>query len=220
MRFAVLASVLGMGALLLGCADSPPVSDTGGPNSGVTAGGTPEVAVDTGAPMVEAGTAAPDDSAGTAIVLSPENTSIKFIGNHTGDDPQPRLGSFQQFNGKAIVDGTLKSVQVEIETASLTTEIEKLTNHLKNADFFDVNQFPKAAFQSTAINDQGDGTVEITGDLTLLDSTHSVTFPATVNYDGGLKLRAEFELDRTVWGMNFGLDKIEKMVPMTITVGG
>lgn len=220
MRFAVLASVLGMGALLLGCADSETGSATSGTGSGVTAGDTPEVAIETGTPAVATGAAAPDSSAGTAIVLSPENTSIKFIGNHTGDDPQPRLGSFQQFTGQAVVDGTLKSVQVEIETASLTTEIEKLTNHLKNADFFDVNQFPKATFQSTAIQDHGDGTVQITGDLTLLDSTHSVTFPATVSYEGGLKLQAEFELDRTVWGMNFGLDQIEKQVPMTITIGG
>lgn len=158
--------------------------------------------------------------AGEKIALTPENTSIEFVGNHTGDDPKPRHGSFQQFAGTAIVDGSqLKSVKVEIETASLTTEIDKLTNHLKNADFFDVNQYPKASFQSTDIKDNGDGMLEITGILTLLDNSQSVTFPATVSTEEGLTLKAEFEIDRTRWGMDYGLDSIEKQVPMTITIG-
>lgn len=161
-----------------------------------------------------------DESAGETTALTPENTKIEFVGNHTGEKKDPRQGSFQQFTGEAVVDGTLKSVSVDIETASITTEIDKLTNHLKNADFFDVNQYPKASFQSTEIVDNGDGTATITGDLTLLEKTESITFPATVSTEGGLTLKAEFAIDRTLWGMNFGTDNVEKEVPMTITVGG
>ncbi|MCA9258562.1 MAG: YceI family protein [Planctomycetales bacterium] len=163
-----------------------------------------------------------DDATATGastVELTPANTSIEFIGNHKGDDPQPRHGSFQQFAGKAeIENGSLKSVVVDIETASLTTEIDNLTNHLKNADFFDVNQYPTANFTSTSITDQGRGMVEITGDLTLLGKTESVTFPASVNAQNGLDLRAEFELARDRWGMGFGPDRIENAVPITITV--
>ncbi len=160
------------------------------------------------------------DNTATVIELTPDNTSIEFVGLHKGDDPRPRHCRFEQFNGAAVIDGTLKSVTVEIETASLIAEIEKLTNHLKNADFFDVNQFPSATFESTEIKDQGNGSVEITGELTLLDNTHSLTFPATVDTDQGLKFQAEFEIDRTQWGMNYGPDQIEKQVPITITIGG
>lgn len=157
---------------------------------------------------------------GEQIALTPDNAQIKFVGNHTGDDPKPRNGNFQQFTGTAVVDGGLKSVVVDIETASLVTEIDKLTAHLKNADFFDVNQFPQARFASTAIADLGDGKVEITGDLTLLGQTHQVVFPAEVSTADGLRLQAEFVIDRTVWGMDYGLDQIEKEVPMTIAIGG
>jgi polyisoprenoid-binding protein YceI len=200
MKYWLLPCCLGIVTLLSGCAQNADDADKTG--SGASA--------ETAAPEVE----------GDKISLTPENTSIEFIGNHTGDDPKPRHGSFQQFAGTAVVDGALKAVTVDIETASLTTEIEDLTKHLKNTDFFDVNQYPQARFESTEIKDNGDGTVEITGDLTLLDSTQSVTFPASVSTESGLTLKAEFEIDRTRWGMDYGLDKIEKQVPMTITIGG
>lgn len=160
-----------------------------------------------------------NDVATHEIALTPDNTSIKFIGNHTSEDPRPRHGRFEQFAGTAfLANDRLKSVSLEIQTRSLTTEIEKLTNHLKNADFFDVNQFPTATFQSTDIQDNEDGTALITGNLTLLDNQASVTFPASIDTSNGLKLHAEFELDRMKWGMDYGPDQIERMVPMTITI--
>jgi polyisoprenoid-binding protein YceI len=199
--------------LLAGCssATAPPAPAASGDRAAATP--APE------APAPEA-PASEAPVAGEQIALTPDNVQIKFVGNHTGDDPKPRNGSFQQFTGTAVVDGGLKSVVVDIETASLVTEIDKLTAHLKNADFFDVNQFPQARFASTAIADLGDGKVEITGDLTLLGQTHQVVFPAEVSTAEGLRLQAEFVIDRTVWGMDYGLDQIEKEVPMTIAIGG
>lgn len=154
---------------------------------------------------------------GGTITLTSANTTIQFVGNHVGDDPKPRTCTFQSFTGSLGVDDGLNSVKVEINTDSLQTEMENLTAHLKNADFFDVKRFPKAIFASTAIESGESGAVKITGDLTLLGQTHSLTFPAT--FEGG-KLNASFEIDRTKWGMEYGPDKVEKMVEMTIAVGG
>lgn len=162
--------------------------------------------------------AAPAES---AVAITPENTKIQFVGTHTDKDkPDPRTGTFGAFDGTANVDGgTLKSIEVEIETASLTTEIEKLTNHLRGPDFFNAKTHPKATFKSTKIEDAGDGTVNITGDLTLLGNTKSITFPATVSTDDGLTLQSEFTIDRTEFEMNYGLEGVEKAVAMTVTVG-
>jgi polyisoprenoid-binding protein YceI len=55
--------------------------------------------------------------------------------------------------------------------------------------------------------------------LTLLGNTKSISFPATVSTDGGLTLTAKFELDRTKFGMNYGVGKVEKTVTMTIAIG-
>lgn len=164
--------------------------------------------------------AADDPSATSTIPLSPNNMKIQFVGTHTGDDPKPRTGTFEKFTGYAIVDGDqLQELSVDIETASLKTEIDKLTNHLKSADFFDVRQFPTATFQSTNIEMQEDGTAEITGDLTLVGKTESITFPAKVSTDGALELEAEFTLDRTQFGMNYGPEQVEKDVTMTVSIG-
>lgn len=169
--------------------------------------------------------AAPEDAMqaeadGSAIALTPENTTIQFVGLHTDPEKRdPRKGEFTDFTGTAIVEeSSLRSLQVDIETASLTTEIEKLTNHLKSPDFFNVNEHPKARFVSTSIEESGDGMVTVTGDLTLLGETHSVAFPASVNVDDGLSLDAEFEIDRTQFGMDYGTDNVEKNVSMTISV--
>ena len=107
----------------------------------------------------------------------------------------------------------------DIETDSITTTEEKLTAHLKNADFFDVLEYPGASFKSTSITTGENGDVTVTGDLTLLKETKSISFPATVSTDGGLKLEAAFTIDRSEFGMNFGLDKVDKEVAMTISVG-
>jgi polyisoprenoid-binding protein YceI len=157
--------------------------------------------------------------ADSEVALTSKNTKIEFVCAHEGDKPDPRSGSFGKLTGKAAISGaSLASVSVEIETASITTEIDKLTGHLKSADFFDVRQHPKATFKSTKIEAGEDGKVTVTGDLTLLGNTKSISFPATVSTDGGLTLTAKFELDRTKFGMNYGVGKVEKTVTMTIAI--
>lgn len=198
--FALLAGLTGCGAT---------DSDQDTPGS--------EVAADQATAGDAGGSGSKAPAIGGGISLTSENTTIQFVGNHTGDDPKPRTCTFQSFTGNLGVDGGLSSVTVEIETDSLLAEMENLTTHLKNADFFDVKRFPKASFNSTAVQAGEGSAVTITGDLTLLGQTHSLTFPAT--FEGG-KLTASFEIDRTKWGMEYGPDKVEKMVEMTITVGG
>jgi len=162
-------------------------------------------------------TATPTDA--SLVALTQDNTKIQFVGIHKGDKPDPRTGTFSKLGGQATLrDGSVQSLHVDIDTDSLTTEIEKLTNHLKSPDFFDVRQHPKATFESTKIEDTGDGKVTITGNLTMLGKTQEITFPATVTTSEGLKLDAEFSIDRTKFGMNFGTDNVGEEVALTIAV--
>ncbi len=153
------------------------------------------------------------------IALTSDNTEIRFVGTHAGDKPDPRTGTFTTFSGNLKIDsGQLQSISVEIDATSLSTDIEKLTNHLRSPDFFDVLQHPKATFQSTSIQMAGDGQVTVIGDLTLLGKTHSITFPATVSIDDGVVLKSEFSIDRTQFGMDYGTDKVEKQVTLSVSV--
>lgn len=163
------------------------------------------------------------------IPLSPENTTIQFVGTHVtedgGPDPNARTGVFREFAGQAHVDpetNSLESVSVVIQTASLQTPQGGLNQHLATPDFFNVREYPTAKFESTKISPAADGeaTHSITGNLTLLDATKEVTFPATIRLDGeNWTLDSTFVLDRTEFGMDKLQDRVNKEVSMTIAVG-
>jgi polyisoprenoid-binding protein YceI len=161
------------------------------------------------------------------IPLGPDNARIQFVGTHVGPKPDPkaRTGGFERFTGEAVINAaskTLKSVSIDIETASLWTQVGgKLTNHLNSEDFFDTREHPTAKFQSTRITPGSvEGSYTIVGDLTLLGSTKSVSFPATVSMDdSGLKLNASFTIDRTEFGMDRMQEGVEKEVTLNVAIG-
>lgn len=181
--------------------------------SGSTGAGSSESGEDGSADQLET------PEGGNSLALTPDNTMIQFVGNHTGDDPKPRTCTFQKFTGKLVYAEQLEGVTVDIDVDGLETEFDKLTTHLKAADFFDVKRYPKAAFTSTSVEAGEGDAVTITGELTMLGQTNEISFPAT--FDAQTQtLAAEFEIDRTKWGMDYDTDKVEPMVEMTINVGG
>jgi polyisoprenoid-binding protein YceI len=76
-------------------------------------------------------------------------------------------------------DHTRSTVEVSIPTASVRTVDERLDDHLKNADFFDVEKFPTLTFVSTKVRSTGGRNYAVTGDLTIHGVTRSVAL--TVN---------------------------------------
>ena len=158
---------------------------------------------------------------GDSFALNGGNAKVEFVATHVGDKPDPRKGGFTELSGSIGLDsGKVSSIAIEIDTSSLYTEINKLTDHLKSPDFFDVRQFPNATFKSTSITADSEGEVSIRGDLTLLGVTKEIGFLAKVDTaDGGVTLTSSFEIDRTEFGMDFGPDKVEKVVKMTVVVG-
>jgi polyisoprenoid-binding protein YceI len=156
--------------------------------------------------------------AGTAM-LSPQNTKIEFVCAHVGAKPDPRKGGFSKFSGKAVVDGqTLKSVTLDIDTTSLFTQFDKLTNHLKSPDFFEVRRFPTARFESTKIESGSTG--QITGKLTLHGVTKEITIPANIEVtDAGLTLKSEFSINRLDFGINYDPSKVENKVSLSVVIG-
>lgn len=135
---------------------------------------------------------------GAALTGTIGFTGAKVTGKHDG--------VFQSWKGGAVVkDGALSSIQVTADTASLKTDAEKLDGHLKSPDFFDVAKFPTASFKSSAITagapadtKLAGATHTVTGDLTLMGVTKSITVPAKVEIgaDGSVKALAEFFINR------------------------
>jgi polyisoprenoid-binding protein YceI len=97
-------------------------------------------------------------------------------------------GNFQSF--EATIDAepedlTTADIEFVIDIASIDTRNADRDNHLRSADFFDVENYPKLTFKSTKIVKTDDGEYDVTGDLSL----HGVTRPETfkVTYEGTAK---------------------------------
>jgi polyisoprenoid-binding protein YceI len=114
-------------------------------------------------------------------------------------------GSFQQFSGTASLAGDqVQAVNFDVDTASLQTDTEKLTAHIKTKDFLDVEKFPKASFRSTSVvaKPVGSATHEITGQLTLHGVTQEIKFPASIALTpDSVTGRAEIAINRQKFGV-------------------
>jgi polyisoprenoid-binding protein YceI len=167
----------------------------------------------------------PDPAGAKTIQLTPENTKIQFVGTHVGPkpDPQARVGTFKEFTGQAVlgsVSQSLESISLDIQAGSLETQMGKLNNHLNTEDFLDTRSHPTIRFKSKSISKGEQGKVQIVGDLTLHGVTKEVTIPADVAVDGGgHSLKAEFTIDRTEYGMDRMLERVNKEVDITVTIG-
>ena len=96
-------------------------------------------------------------------------------------------GTFKEFNAEIEADPedlTTASISFEVDTASIDTRNGDRDAHLRSADFFDSENHPKMTFKATKIVKTGDGTYDITGDLTIRGTTRSETFKVEYNGSG------------------------------------
>ncbi|MDG5472942.1 YceI family protein [Jeotgalibacillus sp. ET6] len=97
-------------------------------------------------------------------------------------------GSFQDFSAEVeadVNDMTTASINFTIDVSSIDTRSQDRDNHLRSADFFDVEKYPSITFKSTDVKKIGDDEYELTGDVTIKDVTKKETF--TVEYEGAGK---------------------------------
>lgn len=133
--------------------------------------------------------------------LAPES-EIHFVGSKiTGS----HKGGFKTFTGDfAIANGSLAGTgqMVTIDMASIWSDDEKLTGHLKSQDFFHVEKYPKSTFELTGVSAGENNTYQVSGNLTLLETTKNITFPATVALNGETAdIHAKFDINRKDFGV-------------------
>jgi polyisoprenoid-binding protein YceI len=91
-------------------------------------------------------------------------------------------GTFDKFDAviEADVDDLTDSkVEVTVDIASINTRNEDRDNHLRSGDFFDSEAYPKMTFIATDIKKKSSNTYDVTGDLTIKDTTKPVTIDVT-----------------------------------------
>lgn len=148
--------------------------------------------------------------------IDPLHSSISFSVRHLVVSKV--RGTFGTFSGAITVaeDGT-PSVSAEIAVDSIHTGNEQRDEHLKSADYFDVEKFPVATFVSTGVTQKGDRYV-LDGDFTLKGITKPVSLDLVfdgINPGMGHGTVAGFEASVVLNRKEFGID-----IDMPLETGG
>ncbi|TRM10942.1 YceI family protein [Lentibacillus cibarius] len=91
-------------------------------------------------------------------------------------------GTFNDFEGTVEADPqdlTDASVDIKIDANSIDTRRSDRDDHLRSADFFDVENHPNLTFKATNIEKKSEDHYDMTGDLTIRGTTNPVTFDIT-----------------------------------------
>jgi polyisoprenoid-binding protein YceI len=148
-------------------------------------------------------------------------------------------GQFKSWNAKLDYDAanpSNSSVVVEIDTASIDTHEEKRDAHLRSADFFDAEKFPRMVFKSKRVEAAGTGNYELVGDLTIRDVSREVALHVERTGAGKdpwgndrLGFTASTAISRSEWGLRWNQaleaggvlvsDKIEIGVEVQVVQG-
>jgi polyisoprenoid-binding protein YceI len=144
-------------------------------------------------------------------VLDPSHSEILFRVKHLMITNVK--GEFRNFTAEAVTNGdgfNSASAHAVIDATSLFTNENNRDNHLKSADFFDVENHKEITFTGTSFKKIDEENYKLTGDLTIKGITKPVTFDVElggINKDTWGNEKAGFSLsgkiNRKNWGLNW-----------------
>ena len=147
-------------------------------------------------------------AAETAVYkVDPNHSGVSFSIRHFVSNIP---GRFRDFSGVIKHDPqspAASSVAFTVQAASIDTANDDRDEHLRSADFFDVQKFPTLTFTSTKVAARDADTLEVTGDLTLHGVTRTVTIPVDVlgTFKSPRGEKAGFEASFTLNRKDYGI---------------
>jgi polyisoprenoid-binding protein YceI len=175
------------------------------------------------------------EAQGTRFIVDTTDSRIRFVGHGVGKN---HAGKFKMAEGKVAVSNNqitggnfvinIKSMDLEEKGGMFD---KKLHPHLLSGDFFDAEKFGTATFEITSVQPYNKNNTDtsivaganytVSGNLTLKGETKNISFPAKIDLDGNtLKAKANFNIDRRQWQMNYGNDKTlgDKFISETVNI--
>jgi polyisoprenoid-binding protein YceI len=150
-------------------------------------------------------------------IFEPGHTAAEFCARHMMVTYV--RGHFKNITGVLVFDPAnprASSVEVAIDAAGIWTGEPDRDDHLRSADFLDVQNHPKITFKGDRVEVIGETDVNLTGDLAIRGITRAVTL--RVGYlgqwqtpwwengiDRGPKTRAGFVATTTINRLDFGV---------------
>ncbi|WP_037314925.1 YceI family protein [Ruegeria halocynthiae] len=128
------------------------------------------------------------------------HTEVRFGWSHAGVSNQN--GEFTTAEGTLDLNAEnveASTLSVTIDASSVTSGFGPLDDHLKSADFLEVETYPEITFVSTEIERTGDTTANVTGDLTIHGVTKPVVLETTMTLQGPHPLGDAIEYYKGDW---------------------
>jgi polyisoprenoid-binding protein YceI len=146
-----------------------------------------------------------------SYTIDPAHSRIGFVARHAMITKV--RGSFDEFEGSGALDVASpenSTLRLNIKAASIDTRNADRDGHLKSNDFFDMEKYPEITFESTRIEPADSTHFDVTGDLTIKETTKPVTVRleftgAAVDPFGNHRIGFEgsTEINRKDWGVNW-----------------
>jgi len=145
----------------------------------------------------------------TKWVLDPMHSEVQFKVKHLVISTVS--GFFKSFEGELETDNddfTNAKISFSLDINSIDTNQSQRDEHLKSAEFFDAEKYPKISFKSTSFTKTGDEEYKLAGDLTVKDVTKQLTLD--VEFGGSAddfygNTKAGFEITGKINRKDFGL---------------
>lgn len=139
-------------------------------------------------------------------------------------------GQFSTYEGSVIAtkeDFSDAKINFVVDVNSVNTDNEKRDAHLRSADFFETEKYPKMTFVSTSVEKTGDSKYNLKGKLTLHGVTKEITLAMT--YGGTIKdpwgntkagLKVTGVINRTDFGLKYNsvLEAGSMMIGEEVTI--
>ena len=144
----------------------------------------------------------------TKWVLDPMHSEVQFKVKHLVISTV--TGSFKSFEGELETendDFSGANISFALDVNSIDTNQDQRDGHLKSAEFFDAETYPKISFKSTSFTKDGDD-YTLVGNLTIKDVTKPVTLAVEHGGTAGDfygNTKAGFEITGKINRKEFGL---------------
>lgn len=145
--------------------------------------------------------------------VDPSHSSLGFVVRHLGFSKV--RGAFDVFEGEIEFDPSdLASLEADasIETESVNTNEDNRDEHLRSADFFDVENYPTITFKSTDVRVIDDSTFKLIGEFSLHGVTKTIELDAEYLGEspdpwGGTRIgfEARTKINRKDYGLNWNV---------------
>ncbi|HMK48460.1 MAG TPA: YceI family protein [Thermodesulfovibrionales bacterium] len=110
-------------------------------------------------------------------IIDPDHSVAAFVVRHMMITNV--RGQFNRLSGSIVVDPDnmdKSDVEVSIDASGICTGISKRDEHLRSADFFDIEKYPQITFRSRSVKSSGMGQFEVSGLLTVHGVSREVVF--------------------------------------------